>query len=78
MVTMAADPLFVDSNVLVYAQLVSSPWHEVARQALQRAAQAQRPLWISRQVLREYAVIMSRPQTFAQPLNPATLITHTA
>ena len=74
MVTMAAEALFVDSNVLVYAQLVSSPWHEVARQALQRAAQAQRPLWISRQVLREYAVIMSRPQTFAQPLSPATLI----
>ena len=71
---MAAEPLFVDSNVLVYAQLVSSPWHDVARQALQRAAQARRPLWISRQVLREYAVIMSRPQTFATPLSPATLI----
>jgi len=60
--------------VLVYAQLVDSPWHEPARRALQQAAQAQRPLWISRQVIREYAVIMSRPQTFAQPLSPTTLI----
>lgn len=71
---MAAEPLFVDSNVLVYAQLSESPWHEPARQALQHAAKAQRPLWISRQVIREYAVIMSRPQTFAQPLSPSILI----
>ncbi|NJN48144.1 MAG: type II toxin-antitoxin system VapC family toxin [Candidatus Competibacteraceae bacterium] len=71
---MAAEPLFVDSNVLAYAQLAESPWHEPARQALQQAAKAQRPLWISRQVIREYAVIMSRPQTFAQPLSSAVLI----
>jgi len=71
---MAAEPLFIDSNVLVYAQLAESPWHEPARQALQQAAKAQRPLWISRQVIREYAVIMSRPQTFAAPLTPTLLI----
>ena len=71
---MAAEPLFVDSNVLVYAQLAESPWHEPARHALQQAAKAQRSLWISRQVIREYAVIMSRPQTFAAPLAAEILI----
>ena len=71
---MAAEPLFVDTNVLVYAQLAESPWHAAARTTLQQAARAQRALWISRQVIREYLVILSRPQTFAKPLDGATQI----
>jgi predicted nucleic acid-binding protein len=31
------------------------------------------PLWISRQVLREYAAVLTRPQTFSQP-QPAAVV----
>ena len=33
MVTTDADPLFVDTNILVYATEVRSPWHHAATQA---------------------------------------------
>ena len=36
--------------------------------------QAGRPLWISRQVLREFIAARTRPQTFAQPSEPAVVI----
>lgn len=60
-----AKPLFVDTNTLVYANVMESPFHRQALQTLQAAHQAKRPLWISRQVLCEYLVTMTRPQAFA-------------
>ena len=60
--------LFVDTNVLVHAMVVESPWHERARSALKSAVEHGRRLWISRQVIREYAAVMSRPQSFSIPL----------
>jgi hypothetical protein len=35
MATTAADPVFVDTNVLVYATLLTAPLHAVAYQALE-------------------------------------------
>lgn len=58
-------PLFIDTNALVYATVQESPFHTQALQALQVAHQAGRPLWISRQVLREYLMTLTRPQAFA-------------
>lgn len=58
-------PLFIDTNALVYATVQESPFHAQALQALQAAYQAGRPLWISRQVLREYLMTLTRPQAFA-------------
>ena len=46
-----AEPLFVDTNVLVYANVAGSPFHEQALTAIQAAHRSGRPLWISRQVL---------------------------
>lgn len=60
----AADPLFVDTNVLVYANVLEAPLHERALGAIYAAQQAGRPLWISRQVIREYLMVMTRPQAF--------------
>lgn len=57
----AADGVFVDTNVWVYASVPNAPLHAQARQALERATA---PLWTSRQVLREFLAAMSRPQTF--------------
>jgi len=60
-----ADPLFVDTNTLIYANVAESPLHEQALTAIQAAYQAGRTLWISRQVLREYLATLTRPQAFA-------------
>ena len=67
MVTPAAEPIFVDTNVLVYANVATAAEHLVARQALPYHAQAGSPLWIRRPVLREYLSTLTRPQTFAAP-----------
>ena len=64
MATMAAEALFVDTNVLVYANVLEAPLHERALGAIHAAQQAGRPLWISRQVIREYLMVMTRPQAF--------------
>jgi predicted nucleic acid-binding protein len=61
---------FVDTNVLVYATAAGSPNHSRARQALAQLA-ARGPLAVSRQVLREYLAVTTRPQVWAKPLTLA-------
>jgi predicted nucleic acid-binding protein len=74
MATTADDPVFVDTNVLVYANTVRSPLHVRAQSALQDLSASAITLWISRQILREYLVTLSRPQTFSAPVAPAALV----
>lgn len=69
-----ADPVFVDTNVLVYAALPSAPDHAIARDALWSYEQSGARIWISRQVLREYLATLTRPQTYSSPIVPATLV----
>ncbi len=69
-----AEPLFVDTNILIYANVATAPLHEQALNAIKAAHQTKRPLWISRQVLREFIVARTRPQTFAQPSTPEVVI----
>lgn len=69
-----AKPLFVDTNVLIYANVATAPFHGVALKSLQDAYRTGRPLWISRQVLREFIAARTRPQTFAQPSTPDVVI----
>src|SRR5262245_34284995 len=73
MATTAVDRVFVDTNVLVYANVASAPLHAVAWQALQDLDAAGAELWISRQILREYLATLTRPQTFTGPLSVALL-----
>lgn len=61
---------FIDTNVLVYATAAASPNHARARDALARLASGG-PLAISRQVLREYLAVTTRPQVWAKPLTLA-------
>lgn len=56
-----ADSLFVDTNVLVYAAVVSSPFHSAAISALRQHRAAGRPLWISTQVIREFLSVLGNP-----------------
>src|SRR5208337_303105 len=74
MATTADDPVFVDTNVLVYANTVRSPLHIRAQLALQDLSASAIPLWISRQIRREYLATLSRPQTFSAPVAPAALV----
>lgn len=60
---MAADRVLVDTNVLVYASLRGSEWHGLAIQALHSEIQAGAALWVSRQILREYLAVLTRPGT---------------
>ena len=60
--------MFVDTNVLVKARILEAPDHEVARASLQRAFDEPEALRISRQVLREYLSVVTRPQTWLVPI----------
>ena len=64
MATMAASAVFLDTNVLVYATVASAPLHLIAAEAIERLEQEGGELWISRQVIREYLAVLTRPQTF--------------
>lgn len=61
------DPVFIDTNVLVYANVASSPLHQIAQETTEAFFEAGVELWISRQVLREFIVTLTRPQTFINP-----------
>jgi predicted nucleic acid-binding protein len=74
MATMAADSVFVDTNVLVYATRPLSAQHAVAERALTRLGNEGSPLWVSPQVLREYLAAVTRPQATAPALPIATAI----
>jgi predicted nucleic acid-binding protein len=58
--------MFVDTNVLVYASVQGAPNRDLARAALVRHASSGEPLRISRQVLREFVAVITRPQTWAR------------
>ena len=71
---MAADPTFVDTNVLVYASQKRSAFHVRAVACLQEARGERRALWIGRQVLREHLATVTRPQHDQAPLPMADAI----
>ncbi len=73
MATISGERIFIDTNILVYANISGSPFHELARQCLEDLSQNQNSLWISRQILREYLAIMTRPGTFSIALTPTIL-----
>ncbi len=63
---MMNDKLFLDTNVLVYLVDLDASFHEKAEEIFSEVSQ-DHELWISRQVLREYAVVVSRLRDVAQP-----------
>jgi predicted nucleic acid-binding protein len=62
MATTAADQVFIDTNVLVYASRPSAPEHAAARVALAEIETTGARVWISQQVLRDYLAVVTRPQ----------------
>ena len=66
--------IFLDTNILIQANVLSAPLHGNVLNALQILQQSNTDLWISRQVLREYIATVTRPQSFMQPMNSAKVI----
>lgn len=75
MTTTAAEPEFIDTNILVYGVLTSSPLHAQTVQALEEREQAGVELWISRQILREYVSALTRGGTSTPVVPMAAIVT---
>ena len=60
--------IFVDTNILVYLANEDAPFHLRSAEKFKEVA-GKSELWISRQVLREYAVVMTRPGIVENPLS---------
>lgn len=67
------DKLFLDTNILVYLANEDSPYHPGVLKMFGDLKESY-DCWISRQVLREYAVIVSRPDFMEKPLDVKSLI----
>ena len=73
MATTDAEPVFIDTNILIYANVIETPFHDHALAAIKTACQAERSLWISRQIIREYLATMTKPQAF-ETLSKTTVL----
>ena len=60
--------MFIDTNVLIKARFLEAPDHDIARQRLSLALQEPEALRISRQVVREYLAVVTRPQSWPVPI----------
>ncbi len=60
--------MFIDTNVLVNARFAEAADHSRARSLLERASLDREPLRISRQIIREYLAVVTRPQIWLVPL----------
>lgn len=75
MATMAdKQPLFLDTNVLIYASIKQAPEYQTVRSFVENHLSRKTPLFISRQVLREYLSVLSRFQPNFDIIPKQTLI----
>ena len=57
--------MFVDTNIFVRAHMVGAPDHDIAIAGLERAIEDSEPARISRQIIREYLAVVTRPQSWS-------------
>src|SRR5688572_8491141 len=67
---------FVDTGVLLRATHSVLPMHREADALIKRMQHQQVELWISRQVIREYLVQVTRPQAYQQALSLEKVLEH--
>ncbi len=60
-----AGKIFIDTNILVYANNSLSPFCAAARTKLNDVMDTYEHLWVSRQVFREFAAVVSREMLVA-------------
>jgi len=70
--------VFIDTNVLIYATRPSSSFHEWAKSALAAAAASEPRMALSRQVLREYLAVATRPGGQSEALSMADALADVA
>lgn len=66
--TTDGERVFIDTNILIRATIASAPLHEPAAARLEQLWQSGAELWISRQVIREYLMNVTRPQSYSAPV----------
>ncbi len=66
--------IFLDTNVLIRATIETAPFHTEVYNAVHHLWANRYRIWISLQVLREYAAVLTRPQTYLHPIPSATLV----
>ena len=71
---MPGTPVFVDTNVLLYAGRPNAAEYARSQAALSRLQRDNAPLWLSRQVFREYLAAATRPQASGPALPMAAAI----
>jgi len=59
---------FLDTNIIVYASDISSPWHQSSREKIQKLLSDGFRLFISPQILREYVSVASRSTGTERPI----------
>jgi predicted nucleic acid-binding protein len=74
MATTSVKNCFIDTNILIYAKLAHSPFHTKALAAMKPLIDDGVTLWISRQVLREYLAVMTRPSTLTETIPVTSLL----
>jgi predicted nucleic acid-binding protein len=62
--------LFLDTNILIYASIKEAPEHQAVRAFVEKQLANATPLYISRQVLREYTVDFARFAPRLKLINP--------
>ena len=63
--------MFVDTNVFVNSRIPDAPDHDAARARLEQALRGGEPLRISRQIVREYLAVVTRPQLWTAGITRA-------
>ncbi len=57
----AKKPIFLDTNIVLRYNTLEMPGHERVRLAVEKLLRLGYELWISRQVLREFSAVLTRP-----------------
>lgn len=65
---------FIDTNVLLRGMIARMPLHETANQTIHNLWDTDIELWISRQVVREYLVQVTHPNTLRPPFSLAQVM----
>lgn len=66
--------MFIDTNALIYARVAETLNYDAVRMIFERARQDAEPLRISRQIVREYLSVMTRPQPWKVQLSRDAVI----
>lgn len=69
-----AKAVFIDTNILLRANVEEAPSHHECLAAITNLSAKGTKLWISRQILREYLSVLTRPQDFMNPRPISTVV----